>query len=320
MPLLAKGETVRKVSVVLAALAAGAIVSGCITSSDKSDSSTKTTFTASDWIVSASALNAQPAGSVKIIETSVTGTAHISGAVSTIWQNFSTWQSGGYFTLKTPIVISGVIDSLGINAGDFVVVYDPGQTPAAFRLAWALRAAGVNAAVLDGGLAAWTAAGYSTKTTVSSPAMGNFICDSLDSSLIATKAQVNAMRTAGTGVILDSRDSTTEYLGDTTLTNDTILYDVARSGHIAGAESANFVNVFNADGTIKAKTDIDKYLAGKGWTSSKPVIAYCTCAVRSSVWFFVFKQLGYDNILNYDGSMYEWAADHTLPMKVGSQP
>ncbi len=59
--------------------------------------------------------------------------------------------------------------------------------------------------------------------------------------------------------------------------------------------------------------------APKAWTESKPVIAYCRIGERSSHTWFVLKYLlGFDNVINYDGSWTEWGNLVGAPVEKGA--
>jgi len=56
-------------------------------------------------------------------------------------------------------------------------------------------------------------------------------------------------------------------------------------------------------------------LDGLGVAPESEVAVYSTGGVRSGHVFFVLQLLGYPKVRNYDGSMWEWAADRSLPVE-----
>ncbi|MEK6944793.1 MAG: rhodanese-like domain-containing protein, partial [Thermoproteota archaeon] len=61
------------------------------------------------------------------------------------------------------------------------------------------------------------------------------------------------------------------------------------------------------NGTFKTVEDLKKIYSEKGITPDKNVICYCRIGERSSHTWFVLKYLlGYQNVVNYDGSWTEW--------------
>ncbi|TVQ29475.1 MAG: hypothetical protein EA382_00170, partial [Spirochaetaceae bacterium] len=68
------------------------------------------------------------------------------------------------------------LQDAGINTNSRIVIYDQGGSTLAPRLFWILEYYGhTNVAVLDGGFAAWTAAGLGTSTQVADIARGDFV-------------------------------------------------------------------------------------------------------------------------------------------------
>jgi len=78
-----------------------------------------------------------------------------------------------YWNIRTGDEIKKVMAEYGITKNTTVIIYgDDSQTSdsGAFRVAFACLWAGVeNVKVLDGGLNAWTKAGYATKTGIETP-------------------------------------------------------------------------------------------------------------------------------------------------------
>jgi thiosulfate/3-mercaptopyruvate sulfurtransferase len=62
------------------------------------------------------------------------------------------------------------------------------------------------------------------------------------------------------------------------------------------------------DGKLLPEAKLWKVLKSRGVTPDKQVVAYCTGGVRSAWLVAVLAELGYQNVANYAGSMWEWSA------------
>jgi thiosulfate/3-mercaptopyruvate sulfurtransferase len=129
--------------------------------------------------------------------------------------------------------------SWGINGGDVVVAYDDSANQSAARVWWLLRNAGLaEVYLLDGGLAAWRAAGLPLAAGPVTPVPGN---------VALTEGNMPAIDTAAAaswpegGLLLDAR-AAERYRGDLEPVDP-------RPGHIPGAISAPTTE--NVDGSSK---------------------------------------------------------------------
>ncbi|MEK9136593.1 MAG: rhodanese-like domain-containing protein, partial [Bacteroidota bacterium] len=92
-----------------------------------------------------------------------------------------------------------------------------------------------------------------------------------------------------------------------------------RGGHIPGAKSIPWAQACNDDGTFKTAEELEALYTSKGVTPDKPIIAYCRIGERSSHTWFVLKYLlGYQNVMNYDGSWTEWGNLVGAPVEKGT--
>ena len=76
-----------------------------------------------------------------------------------------------------------------------------------------------------------------------------------------------------------------------------------------------FNEVYNEDGTIKSKADLEKLFKDAGINKDDEIVTYCTSGIRSGHMALILKSIGYDNVKNYDASYYEWAGDKTNPVE-----
>jgi len=89
-----------------------------------------------------------------------------------------------------------------------------------------------------------------------------------------------------------------------------------RGGHIPGAVNIPWARALNDDGTFKPIEELRKLYEPTGITPDKEIITYCRIGERSSVTWFVLKELlGYQRVRNYDGSWSEWGNVVGLPIE-----
>lgn len=108
-------------------------------------------------------------------------------------------------------------------------------------------------------------------------------------------------------VMVDVR-SPKEFTGEITAPPEYPMEHAQRGGHIPGAKNIPWATAVNDEnGTFKTVEDLKKIYSEKGVSSDKNVICYCRIGERSSHTWFVLKYLlGYQNVVNYDGSWTEW--------------
>lgn len=175
------------------------------------------------------------------------------------------------------------------------------------RVAWTLDVLGKNVVhVLDGGCAAWRDAGYAWTVGPSfATAPGAFTARPRFQAR-ASKADVQRALADPEVVILDVR-SREEFDGATP-------YGEARGGHLPGAMHVDWRGLHADDGGVLSEDALRSRLRASGVSEGRRVVVYCTGGVRSAFVTELLRQHGID-ARNYDGSLWEWAADATLPLE-----
>ncbi|MFF8373394.1 sulfurtransferase [Streptomyces lydicus] len=207
-------------------------------------------------------------------------------------------------------VFAAAMRAAGVRADRPVVVYDGGQGWAAARAWWLLRWSGhPDVRVLDGGLAAWQAAGQELSTDKEAPQAGDFTpAPGALPLLTADGAAALARR----GVLLDARAGE-RYRGE--------VEPIDRvAGHIPGAVSAPTTENVAEGGTVfRDASELAERFAALGATADAEVGVYCGSGVSAAHQVLALAVAGIPAAL-YVGSWSEWTADPARPVATGPQP
>ena len=208
------------------------------------------------------------------------------------------------FSVPTPERFAAAMSALGVSDDSRVVLYDASGSAWAARVWWMLRWIGFDqAALLDGGLAAWTAHGQTLSTEpVERPA--GTLTVALRPELIVDKEEVLA-------VIGDDSVNIIDALPEAQYSGGMSMY--ARPGHIAGASNVPMMSLIDETGHYRPLDELDELHAGDRDTRS---ITYCGGGIAASANAYVMTRLGYKDVAVYTASLQEWAADPSLPMEV----
>ncbi len=182
----------------------------------------------------------------------------------------------------------------GIDDGDAVVVYDDWQGYGAARAWWMLRDAGVDARVLDGGLAAWRADGLPLEAGEVTPDAGDV---TLHPGAMPQLTIDEAAALARDGVLLDARAGE-RFRGESEPIDP-------RAGHIPGAVSAPTSENVDAHGRMRSSADLRARFADLG-IGDTAVGVYCGSGVSAAQQVLALAIAGYDAAL-YPGSWSQWS-------------
>lgn len=195
----------------------------------------------------------------------------------------------------------------GINSDDVVVAYDNSGNMAAARLWWMLRNAGLQEVyLLDGGLAAWQAAGLALDAGPVAAAVGSVSFAQGAMPAINTAA---AGDWAATGILLDAR-ACERYRGEFEPVDP-------RAGHIPGAVSAPTTENVDGSGHFLPADELRTRFEGLGISTDVPVAVYCGSGVTAAHEIAALEIAGFRAAL-YPGSFSEWSNNPALPVATGS--
>ncbi|MEO5779499.1 MULTISPECIES: sulfurtransferase [Arthrobacter] len=194
----------------------------------------------------------------------------------------------------------------GVRDNDVVVVYDDSGNTAAARLWWMLRHAGFQTVyLLDGGLAAWRAAGYGLATGPESPARGDV---TLSDGAMPIIDAGQAAAWAGAGLLLDAR-AVERYRGEIEPVDP-------RAGHIPGAVSAPTAANLGNDGRFLPAAELRQRFAALGMSDDVPAAVYCGSGVTAAHEIAALEIAGFPAAL-YPGSFSEWSNNPANPVVTG---
>jgi thiosulfate/3-mercaptopyruvate sulfurtransferase len=242
--------------------------------------------------------------------------AHIPGSRhADVPNRFSAPDASLHYMHPEPQAIADELARLGAGATDAVVVYDSTGGMFAARLWYLLTWIGVNARVLDGGLAAWIAAGYPTEAGDAAPrppaASWSASASAVREAWI-TKDELLARSES------DARPLVCGLPAGSFTGADPTRY--SRRGRIPGSVNVSSRDLFAADGTVRGENELREAYLGEGVSGDEEVLLYCGGGISASANALTLAELGVTAVRIYDGSLEEWSADESLPLALGPVP
>lgn len=199
-------------------------------------------------------------------------------------------------TMPTVAKIAERLRALGADAETQIILYDNGPHHTSCRAWWVLRLAGVDAALLDGGMVKWKAEGRALESGPHSAVPGSF----------EPRPPKSRVRT------LDQMKATTEQIADArsaarfTGEEADPRAEVA-AGHMPGARNIPYPHFFNPDGTWKQPAHIRAVFESGGIDLARPLVTTCGSGITAAILAFGAHLLGNEAAL-YDGSWTEWGS------------
>jgi thiosulfate/3-mercaptopyruvate sulfurtransferase len=238
---------------------------------------------------------------------------HIPGAV---WVDLESALAGppgigGRHPLPPVTTFQRAMRDIGVRHDSLVVAYDAATSQAAARLWWLLTDAGHDQVrVLNGGLAAWIAAGLPTASGPSArPALGDFVARPGQRARLSAAEISAGLGTPEARALVDVR-STERYAGEKEPIDPV-------AGHIPGA--VNWPSSASAypDGRFLPPDEIAASYEAAGGTDD--AVLYCGSGITATQSLLALESAGLTAAL-YPGSWSEWITDPTRPIGSGNNP
>jgi thiosulfate/3-mercaptopyruvate sulfurtransferase len=214
---------------------------------------------------------------------------------------------GGRHPLPTAEDFARDLGALGISDDVRVVAYDRRAGGGlAGRLVWMLRIIGQRAALLDGGLGAWS--GPVESGVVAVDAVERAVRPWPSGAL--ADADTVAQHIRAGGVVIDSRDPA-RYAGEVEPID-------AVAGHIPGAINLVYTDNLDADSRFRDPAELTERFAAT--TTDDDPIVYCGSGVTACHNALVMEHLGLGRPRVFVGSWSAWSADPDRPIATGPTP
>lgn len=219
----------------------------------------------------------------------------------------------GRHPLPDPERLRALFGSFGIGPETPVVAYDEGPGAIAARLWWLLRWMGhPHVALLDGGLAAWQAAGLPLATDPPAAAPVRFTGQPGAMPSWETAPLAAALASGDTRLrLLDARAP--DRFAGTTEPIDPV------AGHVPGAINAPFTGNLGSDGRFLPPRELAaRFAALAAGRSPGDVVCMCGSGVTACHNVFALELAGLPGAALYPGSWSEWIRSPDRPVATGS--
>jgi thiosulfate/3-mercaptopyruvate sulfurtransferase len=240
---------------------------------------------------------------------------HLPGAV---WIDLEAHLSGhgqpataGRHPFPQPADFSAAMSAYGIGDDSVVVAYDDMGGMVAARLVVMLRMLGRDAALLDGGLAAWRAEGHPVNEgdgRVPEPAT---FTERQWPTHRLVDADTAAIHASTGGTVLDAR-AADRFTGENAAIDP-------RPGHLPGARNAPWQALLGPDSRMLPTLDLLAHYESVGVdpSASAKAICYCGSGVSACLNVLAMERLGFDAPRLFVASWSGWSADPDRPVETG---
>ncbi|MBD7919918.1 sulfurtransferase [Cellulomonas sp. Sa3CUA2] len=244
--------------------------------------------------------------------------AHVPGAAFVdVTHELSDTSAPQLFTVPSPQALAAAFGALGIGDDTHVVVYDDVGSAWATRVWWLLRWLGHDrVSVLDGGLAAWQAAGFTGASGAQDDAAARATPATLTPrerpELLATLPQVERISSgSASGLLVNALDPAT-FRGE----QDVSPYP--RRGRIPGSVNVPLFTLLDpGTGRFLPADELRERLRSGGLLDADGAVTYCGGGIAATVPAFAAYVATGAEVAVYDGSLSEWTSDDSRPVDVG---
>lgn len=177
------------------------------------------------------------------------------------------------------------------------------------RAFWSLEYLGVeHVAMLSGGYPRWRAEGHPAERLGSSVTpVGLPFVPRPRPELLMTRQALKGMLKRPDVVLVDTRDAE-EFRGSRSSF-------MGSGGHLPGAVNLPWKLLLTENGELRSEAELRARLKVLGITPERQIVTYCSGGVRSAFVYLVLRTLGYPNVSNYAGSLWDWTSDPSLPVE-----
>jgi thiosulfate/3-mercaptopyruvate sulfurtransferase len=215
--------------------------------------------------------------------------------------------ASGRHPLPDPRAFAQRLGALGVDGRCQLFAYDQGNGAYAARFWWLARWVGIaNVAVLDGGIAAWRAAGLPLDNVMPAPQARTFEPRVVQSAAV-TSADVEALARRPGMLLIDARGA--ERFAGRNETLDPV------AGHVPGARNHPFLGNLGADGKfLPADRLRRRFDVLRGSLPPESLIAMCGSGVTACQNLLALEHAGLSGARLYAGSWSEWIRDPSRPV------
>jgi len=218
--------------------------------------------------------------------------------------------TSGRHPLPDPRILAARLGRAGIASDDQVVVYDDAAGAIAARLWWLLRWLGhTRVAVLNGGLAAWSAAGFDLDQGAVKPRAGSFFPAAGSVRAVAIE-ELLGRRGKAPRLLVDARERP-RFLGQMEPIDPV-------AGRIPGSVNFPFAENLDDSGRMLDAPELQRrWRRVLGDTQINAVACLCGSGVTACLDLLALEVAGMPGAGLYAGSWSEWIRDPERPITTG---